>query len=289
MRRFFPHGLTLAAVLLCLTLPVRAERDGVAVIIGNRDYREGIPEVTFALNDAAAMKRFVVEVLGYNEKKVLVLNNATQAELFSMFGSVDHPHGKLWSWVPSRSTEVVVYYSGHGVPGLADGRGYLLPVDADPDTPQINGYPLDLLYRNLTELGVRSIFVYLEACFSGESAGGTLCRNCSGLVVEPRIDEVPKGITVFSAASASQVASWDEEVGHGLFTHYLLQGLYGKADKNDDKTVRLGELRRWLKEEMTHAARWRFRRVQEPTVKGGASKIMARLKEKPRPVYDAKE
>lgn len=282
------HRLALALALVCLALPAKADRDGLAVIIGNRDYREGIPEVSFALNDAAAMKRFVIDVLGYDEKSVLLLENATQAQLYSMFGSADHPRGKLWSWVPSRNTEVVVYYSGHGVPGLADGRGYLLPVDADPDTPQINGYPLELLYRNLAELGVRSIFVYLEACFSGESAGGTLCRNCSGLTVMPRVTEVPKGITLFSAASASQVASWDEEVGHGLFTHYLLQGLYGKADKNDDKTVRLGELRRWLKNEMTHAARWRFRRVQEATVRGGASKIMSRLKE-PRPVYGATE
>ena len=37
---------------------------------------------------------------------------------------------------------MVVFYSGHGVPGLKDRRGYLLPADADPDSVEINGFPL---------------------------------------------------------------------------------------------------------------------------------------------------
>ena len=42
-----------------------------------------------------------------------------------------------------------MFYSGHGVPGLKDGRGYLLPSDAHPNTAEVNGYPLNLRYENL--------------------------------------------------------------------------------------------------------------------------------------------
>ena len=48
---------------------------------------------------------------------------------------------------------MTVFYSGHGVPGLKDKRGYLLPVNANPDTPEINGYPVDVLYKNLASAG----------------------------------------------------------------------------------------------------------------------------------------
>lgn len=37
----------------------------------------------------------------------------------------DHK-GKLWSYLDPEGSDVVVYYSGHGVPGLADRKGYTL-------------------------------------------------------------------------------------------------------------------------------------------------------------------
>ena len=273
------HRLVLALALLFAAFPSLANPDGIAVIIGNRDYGAGIPQVRFALNDAAAMRRFVIQVLGYEEGNVILLENASQAALYATFGSPDSPRGKLWGWAKPGVSDVVVYYSGHGVPGRGDGRGYLLPVDADPDTPEINGYPLDLLYRNLAAIGAGSATVYLEACFSGDSAGGSLCRNCSGLAVERRGDGGPDGITVVSAAAADQVASWDEEAELGLFTHYLLRGLYGEADDDGDGKVVLPEVRSWLDAEMTYAARRQYRRVQHARLSGEPVVVLARPKE----------
>lgn len=271
------HLLAVCVMALLAALPARANPDGIAVIVGNRDYGPGIPDVPFALNDAAAMKRFVIDVLGYREGNVILLRNASQAELFATFGNMANPRGKLWGWAKPKLSDVVVYYSGHGVPGQGGGRGYLLPVDADPDTPEINGYPLDLLYRNLAAIGARSVTVYLEACFSGDSAGGSLCRNCSGLAVERRAAEMPAGLTVISAAAADQVASWDEEAQLGLFTHYLLRGLYGGADRNSNKLVELSEINRWLDEEMSYAARRYYRRVQMASLSGSGSQVLAAL------------
>ena len=115
------------------------------------------------------------------------------------------------------------------MPGQRDGRGYLLAVDADPDAPEVNGYPVDLLYENLSRLDARSITVFVDACFSGDSAGGPLVSGYSGIGVTPK---TPSGaaITVLTAAQADQVASWDREAKQGLFTKYLLAGLSGTAD-----------------------------------------------------------
>ena len=93
-------------------------KDAVAVIIGNRDYAGGVPDVDFAHNDAEAMKRFVTGVLGFREGNILDLRDATQAQMTTAFGNVRSHEAKLWNWVKPGETDVVVFYSGHGVPGL---------------------------------------------------------------------------------------------------------------------------------------------------------------------------
>ena len=228
--------LALTAVLSALALPfmVRAEfanPQGVAVIIGNADYEHrDVPDVTFAHRDADAFRGYVVEVLGYDPENVVDLRDATRRELFDALGTKSDPRSLLWSYLdPVGGSDVVVFYSGHGVPGVNDGRGYLLPVDADPKAAEDDGYPIDLLYRNVGGLEeARSVRVYLDACFSGGSNEGGLIRNASPVYVEATLPEgVGDKVTSLTAASGKQVASWDENARHGLFTHHLLNALYG--------------------------------------------------------------
>lgn len=142
----------------------------VAVIVGNKDYAGRIPDVEFAINDADAFKSFVLEVLGYDAENIIDLRDATQAQMLSAFGNERSHEGDLWRFLdPKGRSDVVVFYSGHGVPGLKDKRGYLLPVNANPNSPEINGYPVDLLFANLNKLKAKSISVFLDACFSGDS------------------------------------------------------------------------------------------------------------------------
>lgn len=257
----------------------RENLDAVAVIIGNRRYVSGLPEVRYAENDAQAARRFATDVLGYRPGNVIDLRNASQAEMLSVFGNADDHRGKLWAWIKPGVSDLFVYYSGHGVPGLRDRRGYLLPVDADPATPEINGYSLDLLLANLSRLEARSTLVVLEACFSGNSSGGWLLRSASPVYIRTEAPADPTGMTVISAAEGDQVASWDEERRLGLFTRYVMEALYeGAADRtrggNGDGAVTLGEVEAYLDDEMTYAARRLFRRVQKASVLGDPKTVL---------------
>ena len=73
-------------------------------------------------------------------------------------------------------TDVFVYYSGHGFPGLTDHKGYLLPVDADPNIAEGTGYGLDMLIGNLQAMGARSVTVVIDACFSGLGSAAPASR-----------------------------------------------------------------------------------------------------------------
>ncbi|MCY4452558.1 MAG: caspase family protein [Immundisolibacterales bacterium] len=264
-------------------VPARAEfanPDGVAVIIGNRTYQGDIPDVEFAHRDAEAFRRYVVDVLGFDPENVIDLRDATQAEMWSTFGSrATADRSELWSYLdPDGRSDVVVFYSGHGAPGLEDKRGYLLPVNADPNTAELNGYPIDVLYENLSSLEeARSVAVYLDACFSGGSGGGgMLIRSASPVYVGADLPaQAGERLSVLTAATGEQLASWDHEAGHGLFTHHLLDALYGKSDADTDGRVTAREAKAYLDRHMTRAARRTYKRRQRVSFTGNADTVLA--------------
>ncbi len=258
-----------------LTALRKQHKHAVAVIVGNRDYAGRTPDVAYAGNDAKAMRDFVINRLGYRPGNVIDLRDATLSELNATFGTANSHKGRLFDYVRAGKSDVIVFYSGHGVPGQNDRKGYLLPVDADPNRAELNGYPLDTLLGNLAKVPARSMAVYLDACFSGESEKGTLVRATSGLTVQRRLPKSSTGMVVVTAAQNDQFASWDEDAKHGLFTKHLLEALRGRADGkgfgNGDGKVSLAELKSYLDEEMTYQARRRWSRDQNASVKGDLS------------------
>ena len=150
-------------------------RHGVAVIIGNKGYRApDVPDVSFAHRDADAIKRYVTRTLGFRERNVIDLRDATLAKIERAFGNERSHKGERWRLLREGKSDVVVFYSGHGMPGLNDGESYLMPVDVRASDVEISGYPLRVLYDNLRKLQARSVLVLIDACLSGDSHGGTL-------------------------------------------------------------------------------------------------------------------
>jgi formylglycine-generating enzyme required for sulfatase activity len=281
MIRIVAASLALVCLLVGLQAyaEVSANRHGVAVIIGNKAYPGRTPDAEYAHNDAAAMKKFVINRLGYRPGNIIDLRDATKGQMEAVFGTEKAYKGKLFNWLRPDKSDVVVFYSGHGVPGLQDRRGYLLPVDGDPNLAEITGFPVDRLYANLAKLPARSVTVFLDACFSGETPKGMLVRAASGLTVTSRAPETARALTVITAAQGDQFASWDEDAKHGLFTRHLLLALGGKADGsaygNGDGKVSLDEAKKYLDEEMTYQARRRFGREQVASVQGGGGVVLA--------------
>ena len=256
-------------------------RDAVAVIVGNKSYRGDVPAVDYAYNDAEAMKRYVIDVLGYRKGNIIDLRDATKGEIEIVFGTERNHRGQLFDFIRAGESDVTVFYSGHGVPGLQDKRGYLLPVDGDPNRAEISGFSLDVLLGNLAKLPARSIQVFLDACFSGNSARGMLIQAASGIGISPALPDAAANFLMLTAASGDQVASWDRDARHGLFTKHLLQALDGAADGEEygdgDGTVTLNEVKTFLDREMTFQARRRFGREQNATMIGSGDTVLTRL------------
>jgi hypothetical protein len=138
-----------------------------------------------AYADAEGFKRYVTRALGVREGNIVDLRDATQADLISVFGGRGQFKGRLFNWVKPGRSNVTIYYSGHGAPAGGDGTPYLVPVNANPATIELNGYPLEVLYANLGKVPAKSIRVVLETCFSGAAEGGAIRARRWEITVNP--------------------------------------------------------------------------------------------------------
>lgn len=241
----------------------------IAIVIGNRDYDERvISKVDYAINDAAAIKHYLINVFGYKETNIINIHNATLLDLYSVFGKENNHRGKLNSWVeasPSKP-DVFVYYSGHGAPDVKSGSAYLVPVDCDsPDRISVNGYCIDVLYDNLSKLQYNTLTVVLEACFSGNSERGLMLKNTSPVALKTNVTapKVPNA-TIVTSTSGEQLAHWYPEKSQSLFTYYYLLGLKGEADSNNDKMISTMELKQYVEQRVNSYALRNRDRNQNP-------------------------
>ena len=144
----------------------------------------------------------------------------------------------------------------------------LVPSDASAGQIALSGYPLDLLYANLGKVPALKITVVLEACFTGTSPSGSVVGNALPIAIKPKMPPIPANTDVISAAASDQMANWEPDNSHAIFTKYFLKGMSGEADLrpygNGDGTVDLDELERYLKDTVTYYARRAYGRDQTP-------------------------
>lgn len=242
--------------------------DALGVVLGIEDYRYA-PDVTFARQDAASMRTYFANRLGLAEQNIYFRTDgdATQGEFHKVFDPVQ---GWLAKRVTPGKTEIFVYYVGHGTPDMKTGDSYLMPADSDPNYPATS-YRLDELYRSLGQLPARQITVMLDACFSGRVGRGDrvemLLEGARGIGISPRRIDIDDRIVVLTASAGNQVSSSYPEKSHGLFTYFLMRGLRGESDANNDRAVTVQELHEYVRENvMTQAGR--LDREQTPELHG---------------------
>lgn len=226
----------------------------LVLIIGNRTYAEA-PPVSYAHNDAEAFARYFRDTLGVLDENIILEKDLNSIGMARYFGTDAVPDGRL-ARRARFVDEIVVIYSGHGVPvfhneGLPS--GYLLPVDVPAAEPGFGAYPLDMLIRQLESLPVRSVTVILDACFSGLSTQGSLVPNVSGafgVAIAPPQEKAKVSVLTATDFRTPQFAHWLDDKQHGAFSYYTLDGLTGAADGDGDGRVHLSELRDHVDEKL---------------------------------------
>ncbi len=246
----------------------QVERDAVVVIIGIANYKS-LPRAEFANDDARVFYDYAIRALGVKPEniKLLVDQDAEDVEIIKTFKT----------WLPSRvksTTDVYVYYSGHGLP-TQDGQGlYLLPPRADRDFISRTAIQFQEINVDLLAAKPKSVTIFMDACYSGQARGGeTLVANARPVTLKADKKLFPDNFTVITASQADQISSSSPDLKHGIFSYYLMKGMEGDADANKDGKITLGEMQAYLVENVGRQAGMMSRR-QEPQLIGDASRIL---------------
>jgi Tol biopolymer transport system component len=256
-------------------IPVTANKNpnAVAVVIGIRDYASNdIPRVEYAKRDAQMMREYLVKAFGYDPKNILPQN---PEELMTVGSMKSLLRTKLPSYLkPDGSSDVFVYYAGHGAPSTTSQQPFFVPYDCDPSfVSDENAYRMSDFYSDIAKTNAKRKIVVIDACFSGQSGDGrTVVRNASSVLL--KVDNPllsGKDAIVFQSSESNQVSNWYPEKKHGMFTYFFLKGLRGDADLNKDGKITVGELETYINDEnnnLPYLSRREFQRPQKSVVRG---------------------
>jgi uncharacterized caspase-like protein len=173
----------------------------------------------------------------------------------------------LNNWLSRTKPEdtVLFYFAGHGI---ADprGRAYLVSVDARltllADTA-VSQERVNEILNDKTQIPAQRVVVLLDSCHSGARVGARDGAE-QGTVLDTLFRDAEGRVTLASC-SADEQAFEDAEKGHGVFTHYLVEGLNGRADANADGYVTAEELNAYVQSAVKEWARARGKK-QTPRV-----------------------
>jgi hypothetical protein len=229
--------------------------------IGINRYRDSaVPALKYAEADAHAVAGYFRDHLGVPPENIFTLvgKEATARNIKKLLGvTLRRKAGP--------NDQVVIYYAGHGVPEfdttLADGdqvEKYLLPWDGEVDALYATAVPMrEVDYLSQRFASDRVVFA-LDTCFSGSASvrdtrARTLPEKVGLRSYGRQLDDAflrrmaeAKGKIILTASGINEPSHEIDELGHGAFTYYLLEGLRGQADLDGDGIVGVLEVYKYL-------------------------------------------
>jgi hypothetical protein len=211
----------LLALLLGTSSSVTEER--VAVVVG-ANVAEGDDEVLhYADADARRIHRTLIELGGLRPERALLVQDAHREQVRRALFEARGRAAELSA--AGRRVVLFFYFSGHGDDSfihLADGK-----------------LPLEEVRGSLASISAELRISFIDACrFTGRAKGVNRGPSFPLLARAP----APRGAVELRATSVGEAAQESDDLGGGVFSHFLLSGMRGAADIDANGEVSLWEL-----------------------------------------------
>ena len=246
------------------TMNVMAQKhqNSKALIIGVSEYQH-ISGLNYAHRDAAEFAKFLKENDGWGlpEENIQVLTNeqAKQGDILI---------GLQWLLdVSAPDEEVVFYFSGHGdVEKVGEEKkGFLLAHDSPKNNYPIGGtLEISLLDSVLVQLMKKDvkIWVVIDACRSGNLAGGMSGKSQTTEALAKQWNNQIRMLSAQPDQLSYEDTLWGG--GRGVFSYYLVKGMAGYANANNDTKITLSELENYLGNNISVQTNY----TQQPHIEG---------------------
>ena len=208
-----------------------------AVIIGVGGYESSaMPRLRYSVADAEAVYQTLIERGGFKKENMLLLTDKTERK--PTLRNIKWALGTFLARSAQKDDLVVIYFAGHGAPrwtsAASSATGSPSTWCRATPTPTISTRPRCRWTRCrhlLARIEAERVVVFLDACYSGAAGGRTFASTKTRAV---NVDDIfldrltrSKGRAIMTASRASEVSIELPELGHGIFTYYLVQGLRG--------------------------------------------------------------
>lgn len=221
-----------------------------AVIIGIGDYLdERFPDLRFSENDAQEIYNVLIETcyggIPEDHTTLLLGQNATDRNIKKAIG--------VWASQQAKEEDtVLIYYAGYGA--FEEGDNYWVTYDADYDDLYATALNSDDIHEMFDRLKAKHLIVFLDSGYistttrqsaqTTEIHGGIPWDTFSG-----------KQRMIISASDGTQASLEFEQKSHSLFAYYLLEGLKGNADINEDGKMDLEEVWNFVNQQVSEASK----------------------------------
>ena len=247
---------------------VKARGDIWAIVIGINQY-QNTRNLKYAVNDARAFKDYLKDYVDIPDERIFYLANqdATKSRIESLLGTTIKRKA-------SRDDTVIIFYAGHGAvepdPSNLDGDGfekYLLPHDADLEDLYSTSISMNNIRTIFTRIRADRLIFIADTCYSGASGGRTMMATKTRANLSDKFYErisKGKGRVIISSCSANEISKEDDNLQHGVFSYYMLEGLKGRADQDGDGIITVSELFSYITRKVPQASA----QDQHPVKKG---------------------
>ena len=138
--------------------------------------------------------------------------------------------GLLYHIIQSKGNNRIIYFAGHGLSN--NFSTYLVPIDTDDIDVGIDLDQLRRIIISKSRPGL-SILILLDCCHSGAAQirdyyKSTL-RYANNADIDRHMHSLGSGCVVMAACQSHELAHEEPSLNHGVFTFYLLEGMYGDA------------------------------------------------------------
>jgi hypothetical protein len=206
-----------------------------AVIVGIATY-EHIQPLTYTKDDAYRMYAFYKSPEGGSlpdrQITLLIDEDATRKNIMKAIQNTYSQAGK--------EDIVIFYFSGHGAEGAF--------ITSEFDNVDFEDYKGLLLHEELQSVFKQSQAKYkyliADACHAGtltESTSRQTETRSRGTYYQA-FEQSKGGFVLLLSCMGDEVSLETRGVRQGVFSHYLLRGLKGESDSNNDKIVSVVEL-----------------------------------------------
>jgi hypothetical protein len=242
----------------------------VALVIGIENYTEA-PKANYANLDAKYFFDYARRAFGVKKQNINLLVNE-EATVVKTDKAVS-----LWlkSKVKKNKSDLIIFFAGHGLASSNGKELYLLPQDGNPDRLERTALSRTDLFKEIINLSPKSVTIFLDTCYSGVSRDEQMLLASARpiRIIANEQEGIPDNFTIFSASQLDQISSGLKEANHGIFSYYLMKGLEGNADINQDNDITNGELLAYMDENISQKAAEQGRE-QNPSLAGDPDKII---------------